>query len=74
MNKKNYIILGILLCLVVAASGCTQNTGNNSTPSLSPQNNSTSNNSSTNTTGTNAIIAVLTNYGNYNIFNVNLDP
>jgi hypothetical protein len=38
MNKKNYIILGILLCIIVAASGCTQNIGNNSTPTIAPQN------------------------------------
>ena len=38
MYKKNIIILGILLCITVAASGCTQNIGNNSTPTISTQN------------------------------------
>ena len=55
MNKKNIIILGILLCIIVAASGCTQNTGMNSTPTISPQNVSSSD-----------VIAVVSYSGNWN--------
>ena len=68
MDKKNYIILGIVLCIVLAASGCAQNnTGNNSTPTIGPQNNSTPN-SSSNVNGSSAIITIITYSNSFNGF------
>lgn len=77
MNKINYIILGILICLVVAASGCTnqgQNNQSNGTNASGQGNQTGPNVQGVNTIVLNGPGTLIIQQGNNESFSIEGDP